>query len=77
MSFGHYSSSRSGQEGLVSYRLMYSYQSNVRSPEQLNYSLGKTIGSGTYAKVKAAWSPYEKKMVSPSHFFSFNLLCAL
>ena len=46
----------------------YSFKSHVSSPEQLLYSLGKTIGSGTYAKVKAAWSPYERKMVSPSHF---------
>ena len=44
---------------------VYSFEKNVRNPEQLQYTLGKTIGSGTYAKVKAAWSPYEKKLVSP------------
>ena len=33
-------------------------------PEALGYTQGKTLGSGTYAKVKAAWSPFERKMVS-------------
>ena len=32
-------------------------------PEALGYTQGKTLGSGTYAKVRAAWSPFEKKMV--------------
>ena len=36
----------------------------VPCPEALGYTQGKTLGSGTYAKVKAAWSPFEKKMVS-------------
>ena len=31
---------------------------NIASPEDLHYTLGKTLGSGNYAKVKAAWSPY-------------------
>lgn len=35
----------------------------VPCPEALGYTQGKTLGSGTYAKVKAAWSPFEKKMV--------------
>ncbi len=38
--------------------------SEVPCPEALGYTQGKTLGSGTYAKVKAAWSPYERKMVS-------------
>lgn len=42
----------------------YSSEENIKSPEDLHYTLGKTLGSGTYAKVKAAWSAYEKKMVS-------------
>ena len=54
----------------------YSFRNSVTSPEQLHYSLGKTIGSGTYAKVKAAWSPYERKMVSPSHF-SCTRVCTM
>lgn len=37
---------------------------DISNPEALGYTLGKTLGSGTYAKVKAAWSPKEKKMVS-------------
>ena len=36
----------------------------VPCPEAMGYTMGKTLGSGTYAKVKAAWSPYEGKMVS-------------
>ena len=36
----------------------------VPCPEALGYTQGKTLGSGTYAKVKAAWSPFERKMVS-------------
>jgi len=31
--------------------------------ESLGYSLGKTLGSGTYAKVKATWSARHDKMV--------------
>ncbi|CAI8028295.1 Testis-specific serine/threonine-protein kinase 3, partial [Geodia barretti] len=42
----------------------YCFRNSVTSPEQLHYSIGKTIGSGTYAKVKAAWSPYERKMIA-------------
>ena len=39
-------------------------QHDVPCPEALGYTQGKTLGSGTYAKVKAAWSPFERKMVS-------------
>lgn len=46
----------------------FTSKENIRSPEELHYTLGKTIGSGTYAKVKAAWCPYERKMVSPTYF---------
>ena len=42
------------------------HSSELPSPEGLGYTLGKTLGSGTYAKVKAAWSPFERKMVSPT-----------
>lgn len=38
----------------------------VPCAEALGYTMGKTLGSGTYAKVKAAWSPFEGKMVSSS-----------
>ena len=31
--------------------------------ESLGYTLGKTLGSGTYAKVKATWSARHEKMV--------------
>ena len=37
---------------------------DISNPETLCYTLGKTLGSGTYAKVKAAWSPHEKSVVS-------------
>ena len=36
----------------------------VPCPEAMGYTMGKTLGSGTYAKVKAAWSPFEGRMVS-------------
>ena len=36
----------------------------VPCAEAMGYTMGKTLGSGTYAKVKAAWSPYEGRMVS-------------
>ena len=55
----------------------YSFEENVRSAEELRYTLGKTIGSGAYAKVKAAWSPYEQKMVSPSPLRNFVPQCAV
>ena len=32
--------------------------------QQLGYILGKTLGSGTYAKVKAAWSKRHQNLVS-------------
>ena len=38
--------------------------SEVPCPESLGYIQGKTLGSGTYAKVKAAWSPFENCLVS-------------
>lgn len=48
--------------------LLYSRFSShhLPTPEGLGYTLGKTLGSGTYAKVKAAWSPQERQMVSPT-----------
>lgn len=55
---------RSGETVVVS---QFTSKENIRSPEELHYTLGKTIGSGTYAKVKAAWCPYERKMVSPTY----------
>lgn len=36
----------------------------VPCAEAMGYTMGKTLGSGTYAKVKAAWSPFEGRMVS-------------
>ncbi len=36
---------------------------SVPCPQILGYTLGKTLGSGKFAKVKAAWSPYEGRMV--------------
>ena len=39
----------------------------VPCAEAMGYTMGKTLGSGTYAKVKAAWSPYEGRMVSPTY----------
>ncbi len=36
----------------------------VPCPEAMGYTMGKTLGSGTYAKVKAAWSPFEGRMVN-------------
>ena len=47
------------------YRQLYikTTENEVPCPETLGYTQGKTLGSGTYAKVKAAWSPFERKMV--------------
>ena len=42
------------------------------SPESLGYTMGKTLGSGTYAKVKAAWSPFAGRMVR--NISSFNVV---
>ena len=39
-------------------------EKEVPCPEAIGYTQGKTLGSGTYAKVKAAWSPFERRMVS-------------
>ncbi len=36
---------------------------SVPCPQILGYTLGKRLGSGKFAKVKAAWSPYEGRMV--------------
>ncbi len=36
----------------------------VPCPQALGYISGKTLGSGKYSKVEAAWSPYEWEMVS-------------
>ncbi len=41
---------------------------SIPCPQVLGYTLGKTLGSGNYAKVKAAWSPFERKMVSKTKF---------
>ena len=42
------------------------------SSEALGYTTGKTLGSGTYAKVKAAWSPFVGRMVR--NISSFNVV---
>ncbi len=56
---------------------MASHTSKPRSPKKylrcsaksvpcvqaLGYTVGKTLGSGAFAKVKAAWSPFEHQMV--------------
>ena len=63
---GHYSSP---SVSLLSYqqqqRQLYirTVEKEVPCPEALGYTQGKTLGSGTYAKVKAAWSPFERRMV--------------
>ncbi len=31
--------------------------------QALGYTMGETLGSGANAKVKAAWSPFERQMV--------------
>lgn len=46
----------------------------VPCPEAMGYTMGKTLGSGTYAKVKAAWSPYEGRMVSPTYLYFAQLI---
>ena len=38
--------------------------SDLPSLQVLGYTLGKTLGSGTYAKVKAAWSMRDREIVS-------------
>ena len=37
---------------------------DLSTVESLGYVLGKTLGSGTYAKVKAAWSSAKNELVS-------------
>ena len=49
----------------------------VPSAEHLGYTLGRTLGSGTYAKVKAAWSPYLLKMVSPAFLTLLTRICKI
>ena len=39
----------------------------VSGPESLGCVLGKTLGSGTYAKVRAAWSQKQHKLVGHFH----------
>ncbi len=36
---------------------------DLSTVESLGYVLGKTLGSGTYAKVKAAWSSSKHELV--------------
>ncbi len=39
-------------------------------PQVLGYTLGRTLGSGKFGNVKAAWSPFERRMVKKlSDFF--------
>ncbi len=33
------------------------------SVQALGNTVGKTLGSGAYAKLKSAWSPFERQMV--------------
>ena len=40
---------------------------NFRGIDSMDLSVGKTLGSGTYAKVKAAWSHSSKQLVSLTH----------
>lgn len=56
---------------------VYAQYSTVKVPsaEHLGYTLGRTLGSGTYAKVKAAWSPYLLKMVSPAFLTLLTRTC--
>ncbi len=35
----------------------------ITCPQVVGYTLGKSLESGTFAKVKAAWSPFQNTMV--------------
>lgn len=65
------------QEDDTGYRpCVYAQYNTAKVPnaEHLGYTLGRTLGSGTYAKVKAAWSPYLLQMVSPALLFFLTLI---
>ncbi len=47
---------------------------SIPCPQVLGYTLGKTLGSGKFAKVKAAWSPYELRMVREVYIFASNVI---
>ncbi len=55
----------------------YLSSSSLTTPylQVLGYTLGKTLGSGKFGKVKAAWSPFERRMVKKLSEFLFNWLC--
>ena len=48
----------------ASSKFIQCHSDEVPCPEALGYIPGRVLGSGTYAKVKAAWSPYENRVVS-------------
>ena len=56
------SHSSSAMEGAIPHVMVSS--SIVSGPESLGCVLGRTLGSGTYAKVRAAWSQKQRIMVS-------------
>ncbi len=60
------SSSITTGPGQLSFSCNYEHLSAADLPnvESLGYVLGKTLGSGTYAKVKSAWSMSDRKLVS-------------
>ena len=60
------SSSTSTGPAQLSFSCNYEHIAAADLPnvESLGYVLGKTLGSGTYAKVKSAWSMSDRKLVS-------------
>ncbi len=50
---------------------------SIPCPQVLGYTLGKTLGSGKFAKVKAAWSPYERRMVREAYIFVSDVILFL
>lgn len=58
---------KSSVGGAATSKCIYARVSSADCPaldQQLGYILGKTLGSGTYAKVKAAWSKRHQNLVS-------------
>ena len=63
----HYSAMYAGdrENSIVDRRQLYlrCCSECMPCPQALGYTLGKSLESGTFAKVKAAWSPFQSTMV--------------
>ncbi len=63
----HYSAMYAGdcENSIVDRRQLYlrCCSECMPCPQALGYTLGKSLESGTFANVKAAWSPFQNTMV--------------